>query len=96
MLDLQKPEKNHIKIRILIPLILFILLCSCKLIPSVQNGFGLSLVFGFLILLSFTHLFLETIYFFVKRKNNYAIANLKVFGIFILLLIVFWCIYIIY
>lgn len=96
MLDLQKQIKNHIKIRILIPIILFILLCSCKLIPSVQDGFGFLFIFGFLILISFVYLFLETIYFLITRKNNYANANLKVFGFFILLLIAFWFIYIIY
>ncbi len=96
MLDLQKPEKNHIKIRILIPIILFILLFSCNLIQKVQVGFGFLLVLGFLILISFVYLFLETIYFFIKRKNNYANANLKVFGFFILLLIAFWLFYIIY
>ena len=96
MLDLQKPEKNHIKIRILIPIILFILLFSCNLIQKVQVGFGFLLVLGFLILISFVYLFLETIYFLITRKNNYANANLKVFGFFILLLIAFWFIYIIY
>lgn len=96
MLELQNPEKNHIKIRILIPTILFIFLCFCKLIPNLQDGYGFLLVFGFLILISFVYIFLETIYFFIKQKNNYAKANLKVFGFFILLLIVFWVIYIIY
>ncbi len=63
MLELQNSEKNHIKIRILIPIILFIFLCISKLISSTQDGFGFLLVFGFLILISFVYLFLETIFF---------------------------------
>lgn len=96
MLDLQKPEKNHIKIRFLIPIILFILMCSCKLIDSVQNGFSFALFTGILIIISLCYLLIETIYFIIKQKNNHTIANLKVFGLFFLLLIVIWFIYINY
>ena len=96
MNELEKPQKNHIKIRILIPIILFILAYCCNFIKHVQTGFGLFFVLASLTILSVIFLFFETIFFFIKSKKNHANANLMVFGLLILLVILIWFFYIIY
>ena len=96
MNELEQLQKNHIKIRFLIPIILFIVAYCCNFIKHVQTGFGLFFILACLTTLSVLFLFFETIFFLIKSKKNHANANLKVFGLLILLVILIWFIYIIY
>ena len=76
-----KNPNNQIIYRTLIPFLVFLYGLIAIIISDSQGPSGEYFVCGFIIMLILLVYLIEMIYYFVSKKTNLAIINLKVFGL---------------
>ncbi len=76
----------HILIRFFSPF--FLLGIGCLYVDKFNGGYGELIIFGGLIILLLLFFFFEMIYYSVNNKRSLAFANLKVFGLLFILVVI--------
>ncbi len=83
-----KNPNNQIIYRTLIPFLVFLYGLIAIIISESQGPSGEYFVCGFIIMLILLVYLIEMIYYFVSKKTNLAIVNLKVFGLLLIVTII--------
>ena len=82
-----KNSNNQIIYRTLIPFLVFLYGLIAIIISDSQGPSGEYFVCGFIIILILLVYLIEMIYYFISKKTNLAIINIKVFGLLLILTI---------